>query len=147
MANQHMPWSEEEDNLIVSRWLTIASTAEMQRLLPHRTIRALCDRASLLGVRRKEPMRPWSEAEDNTIRELFPKSQSTDELVAMLPGRSVRAIGDRALVLRVKRNKVAVKQARFERSIWDDGGSDLRKQIARRAARGARSALKAMGAR
>jgi hypothetical protein len=147
MANQYMPWSEEEDNLIVSRWPTSASPAEMQRLLPHRTIRALGDRASRLGVRRNEPMRPWSEAEDNTIRELFPESQSTDELVEMLPGRSMRAIRDRALVLRVKRNKVAAKQAKFERSIWDDGESDLRKQIVRRAARGARSALKAMGAR
>lgn len=146
MANQNMPWSEEEDNLIISRWPTSASTAEMQRLLPHRTIRALGDRASRLGVRRNEPMRPWSEAEDNTIRELFPESQSTDELVGMLPGRSMRAIRDRALVLRVKRNKVAAKQAKFERSIWDDGGSGLRNQIARRAASGARLALKAMGA-
>lgn len=89
----------------------------------------------------------WTLEEDDIIREFWPNSRCAKEVAPMLPNRTIRAMRDRARLLgvvRISTERYVTVIAR--ESIIQRGGRNMRAEITLRASRGAREALKAMGA-
>lgn len=90
-------WEEWEDGEL-TRIYPDYGTDGVLLALPHRSRKALWQRAAELGLKRRGPYRvscPWSEIEDGLIRRLYPDG-GADAVKVHCPNRTHAAITSRA---------------------------------------------------
>lgn len=97
--NHLLLWTVKDLSFLENNYGTM-SVAELATILK-RTPGAVGVMADKLGCRRKK-IRPWSEAEMEIIRHHYSQGVEAEELTRLLPGRSVKAIFSRAIILGVQ---------------------------------------------
>lgn len=100
-----IPWTSEEDEIIVKQYAT-ASKEELLKLLPGRTWTQCTDRAITLQERhsrrnayKRQNWKPWTPEEDKTLIEYWDKL-SNKGLLTLLPGRTLKACQNRVQFLK-----------------------------------------------
>ena len=102
LVDTRRDWTEQEDSIIRTKYPS-SSQLELRALLPGRTWGAICRRGSQLGIDRPIEMRqrvsskdPFTEEEDQTIRDFHAFKTTREEMRNRLAHRSEDAIWRRA---------------------------------------------------
>ncbi|MFP4641348.1 MAG: hypothetical protein ACLFPU_04090 [Dehalococcoidia bacterium] len=102
-------WQPDEDNLLRMLWPS-SSWETLLAALPGRTKEAINQRASQLKVKRprivltRATAPPWTQEEDELLRELYTRGQTVAAIAARL-GRTEQAVKGRASIIRAGRPK------------------------------------------
>lgn len=97
--------------------------ARARDALPHRTPRAIQNRAERIGASKRRLARPWSSAEDAILTRVYPE-HGIHEALLRLNGRSKIAVKHRAALLGLtkrvpgSRAQAPATAARVERKAW-----------------------------
>lgn len=100
-----MQWSDEEDAALAEHYPAHGGDWDgWETVLPGRTTVAIKTRASIVGVRMEGSPARWTEAEDETLTDLYPDHGAAwDGWAECLPCRTAGAIRFRAHALGVRR--------------------------------------------
>lgn len=116
MEKKRVPWTQEEDNILISHYLDMKS--KCFDLLQRRSFEACKSRVWRLGLcktrlviaDRQMPIKRWTSQEDNILSCYYPYEGNS--VVERLPGRTVGAIQQRVQKLGLQRI------ARFANDRW-----------------------------
>lgn len=90
LARHGYPWTKAEDDIVVAAH---PDYKRLRRMLPHRTRDAIKTRVYNLGIARKVPL--WTCAEVKILRAANNRVTTKDDLCALLPHRSKRAVEEK----------------------------------------------------
>ena len=130
-------WTKEQETFLREYYPT-ASIETVQKMLPNRSWQAIKDRAKQLGLRRSRQdhsawskPRPWTDQDDDIVRQYYSGTITIHEASAML-GRSIQNIYFRGLTrLGLKKTKAQRRNRKaVEWGVADDGfGGRVMEQI------------------
>lgn len=108
MTSAH--WTPAEDAIMAEHYPVLGgSRLHASGRLPGRTLKAIYYRAMLLGLATREPLRPWTEAEQRRLRHFYADT-STAELARVL-GRTEAAIGNQAALMGLRKTQAYMQAA------------------------------------
>lgn len=85
------PWGPEQDGILLRHYGKMTVAELIAKYLPHRTESAIQSRASDLRLTTHVTHKPWTETENEIVREYYGTIPIQD-LATMLPGRTARVI-------------------------------------------------------
>ncbi len=106
-------WGEKEDHRLRVLY-PAGSWDDIRSALPHRTKRAIEQRAIRLGIERQAGRKPaWTGAEEKRLREMFGVA-SWSEIAEAVPRHTTSAVKNKAAVLGLRRPPRARLQSRYQ---------------------------------
>lgn len=97
----HQKWKPEEDALLRKHYPTMGYA--VAELFPTRTASSIRSRVVRLGLRQESSPDRWTAAEDSLLRKSWGDS-SREELEALFPGKTYRAIAQHATLLKITKH-------------------------------------------
>lgn len=97
----HQRWTPEEDALLRKNYPTMGYS--VTELFPTRTEKSIRSRVVRLGLRQEGTPDRWTAAEDSMLRKSWGGS-SREEVEALFPGKTYRAIAQRATLLKITKH-------------------------------------------
>lgn len=94
-------WSDKESTILQEHYNDTPISVLRERFFPKRTERAIRQKASLLGLSKRDRPRAWTMREDTLLKKGLEKMKPSQIQKTLLPGRTYEAVKRRSYELRV----------------------------------------------